>query len=150
MMAMTESSSRQSISTFRIERDSSWDYFQLVAAADVVGIANYRGDRALIDVSNSQGMTPLLVACHEGMTSVVEALIRAGADPLRANTEGSMPLMFAKDYGVRSGDYSVCRVLLDAGSDPLVSDRFGRTVLDYVRLKDERSALNFFGAASDA
>jgi len=95
-------------------------------------------------------MTPLLVACHEGMTSVVEALIRAGADPLRANTEGSTPLMFAKDYGVISGDCSVCRLLLDVGSDPLVSDRFGRTVLDYVRLNDERSALNFFGAASDA
>jgi len=84
------------------------------------------------------------------MTSVVEALIRAGANPLRSNMEGSTPLMFARDYRVRSGDYSVCRLLLDAGSDPLVSDRFGRTVLDYVRLDDERSALNFFGAASDA
>jgi len=93
-------------------------------------------------------MTPLLMACHEGMASVVETLIRAGADPLRANTKGSTLLMW--DYGVRSGYYFVYRVLLDAGSDPLVSDRFGRTVLDYVRLNDERSALNFFGAASDA
>jgi len=134
----------------RFERDSSWDYFQLVAAADVAGIVNCQADRALIDVSNSQGMTPLLVACREGMTSVVEALIRAGADPLRSNTEGSTPLMFAKDYGVRSGDYSVCRVLLDAGSDPLVPDRFGRTVLDYARLNDERSALHFLGATNDA
>jgi methionyl-tRNA formyltransferase len=129
----------------RFDRDKTWDFFGLVAESDVSGVINYSNDRKFIDVTNANGWTPLIVAAYQGNESICRALIDAGADVHKSNQNGTTVLMYAKNYGVRMGDFSLCKLLQDAGCDMFERDRFGKTVIDYARMKQETSAIEFFG-----
>jgi methionyl-tRNA formyltransferase len=129
----------------RFKRDRSWDFFRLIENHDLSGIFNYIGDYSLVNIANSNGWTPLIVAAYNGQTDICRALIAVGADINKSNQNGTTPLMYAKNYGVRSGDFSTCKLLLDSGCDLLKRDRFGRTVVDYARINKEKNATDFFG-----
>lgn len=58
--------------------------------------------------------TPLWLASKYGLTSVVQALIQAGADVQLPSSYGTSPLREA----VREGEYYSARMLLEAGADP--------------------------------
>ncbi len=57
------------------------------------------------------GMTPLFMAAKNGSALMIEALLKAGADPNKADGTGVTPLMFA----AASGNTDAIQVLLDHG-----------------------------------
>jgi len=84
--------------------------------------AAYSGDaktvRAMLDGgvpadTRDRGTTALQVAASQGHTQVVQALLRAGADPNAKNGDGLSLLVQA----VRSESLPVVRALLGAGAD---------------------------------
>lgn len=58
--------------------------------------------------------TPLIMASQNGNAALIDALIRAGADPKAATTNGTTPLMLA----AASGQADAVKLLLDKGADP--------------------------------
>ncbi len=119
----------------RFERDRSWDFFRLVAESDVLGVINYSNDRSLVNLTNADGWTPLMIAAYKGNESLCRALIEAGADIHKSNQNGTTVLMYAKNYGDRMGDFSIYKLLQDSGCDVLARDRFGSTVIDHGSFK---------------
>jgi ankyrin repeat protein len=59
------------------------------------------------------GYTPLLIASNRGDAPTIEALVRAQADPNRATTNGTTPLMLA----AASGSVEAVRLLIDHGAN---------------------------------
>ena len=69
--------------------------------------------------------TPLCGAASWGHTAVLRALLTAGADPDRAESDGFTPLAWA----VAGGSLESVSMLLHAGADPNRADNHGRTPL---------------------
>ena len=59
-------------------------------------------------------MTPLMMAAMSGSAPVLDALLRAGADPDIAKSNGTTPLMLA----AAAGKVDAVQVLLDRGAKP--------------------------------
>ncbi|MEZ5417490.1 MAG: ankyrin repeat domain-containing protein [Vicinamibacterales bacterium] len=59
------------------------------------------------------GNTPLIVATRNGHAAVVEALLKAGADPKLATSSGTTPLMLAS----ASGNVAAVKALIAAGAE---------------------------------
>lgn len=59
------------------------------------------------------GYTPLLLAAKNGHAAMIETLLKGGADPNQATTNGTSPLMFA----AASGSVAAVKTLLDRGAD---------------------------------
>jgi ankyrin repeat protein len=74
---------------------------------------------AIQDYQRPDGVTPLFMASQKGHTSVVNVLLRHGADPNLANHDGTTPLFMASQNGhTKLGRTSVVDVLLRHGTDP--------------------------------
>jgi ankyrin repeat protein len=71
------------------------------------GVELLVGQRARIDEPNSEGETPLISAVHRRDTAMMRVLLKAGADPDRADNSGRS----ARDYA-----------LLNGPSNPLASE----------------------------
>lgn len=93
-----------------------------------------RGDavaaRALIaagavKVAEPDGTTALHHAAHLSRTEMVDALLRAGAEPKAANRYGVTPLSLAAE----NGNAAVVQRLLEAGADPNTALSGGETAL---------------------
>ena len=134
----------------KFKRNKSWDFFHLVEESDAIGIANYSFEQDLINSTDANGWTPLIIAAYNGKSAICQALIDSGAEVNKPNQNGTTPLMYAKEYGVRTGDFSVCKLLLDCGADLSTSDRFGKTLMDYIQKGNEMAAINFFGDLNNA
>ena len=67
-----------------------------------------------VNCGNRDGMTPLIHACAVGHASVVDALLRAGADVAAVATDGESAVTAA----ARGGHTDALRLLLDHGADP--------------------------------
>lgn len=134
----------------RFERNRCWDYFNMAENSDVDSIARYPGGNGEIDFTNRDGWSPLMMAAYQGKLEVCRALIAAGADLNKANCNGTSPLMYAKNYGVVSGDFSLCQLLLDRGAELAHKDLFSRTVVDYAVREKEENAIKFFGNIQNA
>jgi len=81
---------------------------------------------ARIDSQKYEGATTLIyVASNPVMHSIVEYLIKKGADVNEANDEGGTPLMFASLYGYAE----TVEILLTNGADPYLKTRKGKTAL---------------------
>ena len=77
--------------------------------------------------ANRNGATPLWLACTNGDSAMIEALINAGADPNEQLPAGRTPLMLAS----RTGNVEAVRVLLDHGADVDARDTLrGTTALN--------------------
>ena len=127
-----------------IARDRSWDLFELGERSDAQAITDYPYPTTNVNIRNGKGWTPLMVAAYHVKSAVCEALIRAGADLRFTNLNGTTALMYAKDYCVRTGDFSLARILVTAGADVMQRDRFGRNVMEYARMQGQSAALRFF------
>lgn len=62
-------------------------------------LADALGRGANVNVVDSAGNTPLIVACQTGHLQVCEMLLRFGANLNRANLKGNTPLHYALNYG---------------------------------------------------
>jgi len=72
------------------------------------------------------GYTPLLLAAKNGDAPMIETLLKGGADPSQATTNGTTPLMFA----AASGNVPSVKAILDRGADPQTKERaMGQTAL---------------------
>jgi ankyrin repeat protein len=72
------------------------------------------------------GYTPLLIASKSGNTSIVEALLGAGADPNGATTNGATPLMLA----AQGGSAAAVNALLERKADVNAKEKVkGETAL---------------------
>jgi ankyrin repeat protein len=71
-------------------------------------------------------MTPLLWACMEPKTEVVDVLLQSGADPERSDEEGWTPLMVAAAHS----NYRCIKSLLRAGARAASRNKKGETPLE--------------------
>jgi methionyl-tRNA formyltransferase len=126
-------------------RDKSWDLINLVEKNDISGIYNYTDEENLINLTNPNGWTALIIALYHGNIDICRLLINMGADVNKSNQNGTTPLMYAKSYSVRSNDFSLCKLLIDSGAHLHTNDNFGRSVIDYINMYKEKNAIAFFG-----
>lgn len=78
--------------------------------------------KANLNVSNA-AYTPLTYAIEQGNKSLVEALLKAGADPNAKSEGGRAPLTLSMDYP------EIFQVLLDAKSNPNITNSMGQPAL---------------------
>jgi methionyl-tRNA formyltransferase len=107
----------------QLKRNCCWDWFQLNSDSSFEGF-----DPAYIDVQDKHGLTPLMYAALAGDARLCYRLLVAGADPNRADCDGTVPLMYAYS-GKNPND--VAKVLLAFGADPERKDCFGRNLSAY-------------------
>ncbi|MBM63129.1 MAG: hypothetical protein CL484_09300 [Acidobacteria bacterium] len=96
-----------------------------VRSGDVQRVRTLLAGAADVQVTESDGMTPLHWAVQQDAVAMVDLLLAAGADASVSNHYGVTPLTLASING--SGD-AVAR-LLDAGADPNTRLADGETVL---------------------
>ncbi|WP_267419117.1 formyltransferase family protein [Sphingomonas sp. GC_Shp_1] len=89
-------------------------------------------DPPLVEESGREGWTPLIVAAFNGLIDSAALLLARGADPNAGNQKLTVPLMYAKDHWVATGDDAMIFLLLRHGADPARCDIAGKTVLDYL------------------
>jgi ankyrin repeat protein len=91
------------------------------------------------------GYTPLLMASKNGNVGMIDALVKAGADPNGTTTNGTTALMLA----AASGKADAVNVLLDHGADVDAREARGETALIFAAAygrSDSIRALTSYGA----
>jgi len=86
-----------------------------------------------IDVVDTEGNTPLMLAAYRGQLDTVKALLARGADVDLCNARGQSPLAGA----IFKGEDEIAKALLAAGADPdagtpsarATAELFGRSAL---------------------
>eukprot|EP00435_Cladocopium_sp_Y103_P033658 s917_g8.t1 len=100
---------------------------QAVEARDVSRVdqllTTFSGPRAETEPVKLEGKRPLMLACQQGNSEVVELLLQAKADP--CGTVGKSPLQMAAEHG----HLEVARLLLEAKADLNDSHGDGRSPL---------------------
>jgi ankyrin repeat protein len=138
------------------------DLLRLVAKGDTALLTSVRrGDLdavwALLDkgvdirLPNRNGDTPALVAARNGQTDIMRALLTKGLDPNAADpvpargyvisslvNKGVPPTLLME--AVRNDHAELCGILLEAGAQPDVVDRQGKTAL-YWAVADGHAAV---------
>jgi hypothetical protein len=87
----------------------------------------YEGDTRTYDVNakDSQGNSPLLLACRSGNLEIAEILVVAGANVSAKNERGDTPLLAA----VGAGRFEIFETLLEANADVKAVRRDGASAL---------------------
>ena len=88
--------------------------------------------RQLVNAQDRHGRSPLTVAVYSGNIEMVEYLLQCGADICVKDWNGSTLLMYAKDYGMNTGDWSLFRMLAELGVDINEKDYAGLLLADYI------------------
>lgn len=90
-------------------------------------------------VTNTQGLTPLMLAANLGHSEAVTTLVEFGADVDHAATvyypgrwSGFTALMAAACDS--TADLKPVRTLIELGADPAARDHLGRRAVDYAEL----------------
>lgn len=79
-----------------------------------------------VDSSDTEGHTALHWACYQGDSLSVDLLLRAGADPRRADSAGLTPLHWA----AVKGNSPCIKRLIEAGADQTAREQQGKTPRD--------------------
>ena len=125
--------------------------------------AQLAGNKEQLNVPNSEGWTPLMIASAQGHPIVVKLLLDQGSNPNFSNRHGRTPLMYASMHGhlgivqllvaagaklnqvdpafghtalataALAGHDKVVNFLLSSGADPAVPNSVGETALDLAR-----------------
>lgn len=107
----------------RLSRSRVWDWFGVDNNTAIAGF-----DSKHIDFADENGWTPLIRAAYSGDAELCSRLLAAGADPNRANTNGTTPLMYSLSS---SNPFEASRTLLAYGADPKQKDLFGKDLNSY-------------------
>jgi len=110
----------------------------VVADRDATWLSYLLSQRANVNLADSQGVTPLMLAVQIGYTEGAQALIERGARVDVSNASGETPLIFA----VHARSTELMRVLLEAGANPDRRDNSGRSARDYARLRGANDITN--------
>jgi len=115
-----------------------------VQAADVTLVRRLlAADPAVANTANRYGVTPLSLACTNGDSATVDALLEAGADPNRAIAGGETPLMTA----ARTGRVAVVRALLARGAEVNTKLPGGQTALMWAAAEGHTAVVEALVAA---
>lgn len=95
----------------------------------------------IINAQEEHGWSPLIVAVYSGNTEMVEFLLKRGADKYIRNWNGMTLLMYAKDFGINTGDWTIFRRLISLGLDVFEKDYSGLTIRDYDKVKKEAAMM---------
>lgn len=90
-----------------------------------------------VDLTNSSGDTPLILAAYHRHGGVVRLLLERGADHSRANDRGQTALAAA----VFRQDGDLVRMLLGAGADPDAGPQSARAVAQFFGLAEMAALL---------
>jgi ankyrin repeat protein len=90
-------------------------------------------DPSLVDISNSKGWTPIILAARNSKTlssdETVSLLIKKECNINAQTTDGWSALWCAAFYGCTDSSENTIKLLMDAGVDPNIVDVTGWTVL---------------------
>jgi len=100
-------------------------------------------ERRQIDLPDTHGATPLMLALHAGRSAVARQLLDAGASVDLADAQGETALSQA----AFTNDEELGRALLSKGARPDTRDRFGKSPICYAAA---RGASKLVGALIDA
>lgn len=89
----------------------------------------------LVNSTNSNGWSPLVVAAFNQRIDLVRWLIEHGADVHYNGAKGTSVLMYAKTKLLNDSeaDYGLLQLLIDSGARIEHRDVYNKTVIDYVR-----------------
>lgn len=102
-------------------------YHELAAQGEL-----YNMDRHMVDVLDTNNMTPLLWASGYGQSATVEFLLGLGANSNHHSNGGRTALMLAASKGF----YHVVRILVSDGANINDVDQYGNTALMYATHQD--------------
>jgi len=99
----------------------------------VTALVDRSGD--LVNSTNPNGWSPLVVAVFNQRVDLVRWLIEHGADVHYSGANGTSVLMYAKTKLLNDpeADYGLLQLLIDCGARIGHRDVHGKTVIDYVR-----------------
>lgn len=128
------------VKRFVIDQMDSYQDISMVAAfLENEIIANY----FIREYVAPDGMTLLMWAADNGYVSIVQALLKAGADPNILSREGETPLRYASRYLYNTGNIKdviiIMQALLNAGADPNLRSHMYGTALITVALSGANS-----------
>lgn len=110
----------------------------VVARRDSVWIDFLFQQGANVNIRDTSGVSPLMLAVQLGFIEGVEKLVGHGARVDVTNNSGETPLMSA----VHARSTEMMRILLEAGADPDRYDNSGRSAREYARLRGEGDVTN--------
>lgn len=110
--------------------------FSAILAGDIKTVNACIQDGVDVNATNSHGYTPLHIAAARDEGHIVDALIKAGANP-NAALEQFTPLHNAAAHCKLEGEFIV-KALIKAGANPNAIDANGNTPLD-LALKEGKS-----------
>jgi len=84
-----------------------------------------------LNMRNSKGWSPLMVAAYHNNLAATKALVELGADLNQTNYKGTTVAMFARSGATAARDLSCLRFLLERGAEVNAPDLHGRTILSY-------------------
>lgn len=84
------------------------------------------------------GWNMLMIAVYNNKKDVVSYLLSVGADINSQNNNGTTPLMYAKDAGIKNKDFNLLFYLLEHGADLYLQDYHGKNLLDYVKHENNK------------
>lgn len=112
----------------------SGEYHQSRIVASIKTLAKHtEGDGSLVNIPDYHGTTPLMLAA-EASPKAVKALLEAGAEVNRSDSEGRTALMYYFErisVGTAVSTVSILKYLLHAGANSLAVDCSQKTVLWY-------------------
>jgi len=80
------------------------------------------------NIGDDAGYTPLHIAIQERHVSIIELLLKSGANPNSTDKHGNGPLWTAAMNA--RGDFTIVELLLKAGANPNHKNNYGRSPLD--------------------
>ena len=90
-----------------------------------------------------ESLTPLHMACTDGSASMIEALLKAGADPNESTSNGTTALMTA----ATAGNPDAVKMLLDHGADVNAKENsHGETALMFAAAGDRAAVVRLLAA----
>ena len=84
---------------------------------------------SLVDVKNDGGITPLLRCVYSGLISLVEYLLKIGADVNAQNNNGETALHYLGLVGRASNHYDIVKLLLDYDININIKDKTSKTAI---------------------
>ena len=118
--------------------DRSLEIFQLIKKKKFISAINLiKRDNSLINVTNKNGWSPLMIAAFNGFKIFAEHLIKLGANVNQANQNGTTVLMYAKEFVLKKKDFSIFRLLIKHGAKLYKRDKFNKNIFHYLNNKDK-------------
>ena len=106
---------------------SIYELFYAVKNGDFSSVRELIDKGVDVNVTDTDGWTPIHYATLKGLTKIIQILVEKGADPNKRTREGWTPLHLAVVYD----KYDVAMLLLQKGADPNLQDSKGKTPLHW-------------------